>query len=140
MTKINKHSITFNIRMQAKHETLSELNKFIENELKVIENKRSLNEILLIKVNELELSTRVEKVLKYDNVIYIGDLIKMTQGELLRTPNFGKHSLNEIKNVLKNLGLYLDMKNIKWPPKSIPFVPVEFDGPLKGVLPEYDTQ
>ena len=64
---------------------------------------------LLKRVEELELSVRSANCLKNDNIIYIGDLIQRTEGEMLRTPNFGRKSLNEIKEVLAQMGLHLGM-------------------------------
>jgi DNA-directed RNA polymerase subunit alpha len=69
----------------------------------------------LRKVVELELSVRTGNGLKNDNVIYIGDLVQKTEAEMLRTPNFGRKSLNEIKEVLTQLGLYLGMEIPGWP-------------------------
>src|SRR6186997_2770303 len=64
-----------------------------------------LNRYLLKKVDELELSVRSANCLKNDNIIYIGDLVQKTEAEMLRTPNFGRKSLNEIKEVLSSMGL-----------------------------------
>src|SRR4051794_34108204 len=64
-----------------------------------------LNRYLLKKVDELELSVRSANCLKNDNIIYIGDLVQKTEAEMLRTPNFGRKSLNEIKEVLASMGL-----------------------------------
>src|SRR3546814_5354377 len=61
-----------------------------------------LNRFLLKKVDELELSVRSANCLKNDNIIYIGDLVQKTEAEMLRTPNFGRKSLNEIKEVLSS--------------------------------------
>ncbi len=63
-----------------------------------------LNRYLLKKVDELELSVRSANCLKNDNIIYIGDLVQKTEAEMLRTPNFGRKSLNEIKEVLASHG------------------------------------
>ncbi len=68
------------------------------------------NKNLLKKVDELELSVRSMNCLKNDNIIYIGDLVQKTENEMLRTPNFGRKSLNEIKEVLNNMSLYLGME------------------------------
>ncbi len=65
---------------------------------------------LLKKVDELELSVRSANCLKNDNIVYIGDLIQKTEAEMLRTPNFGRKSLNEIKEVLAQMGLHLGME------------------------------
>ena len=77
------------------------------------------NPLLLKKVDELELSVRSANCLKNDNIVYIGDLIQKTEGEMLRTPNFGRKSLNEIKEVLAQMGLHLGMEAPNWPPDNI---------------------
>jgi DNA-directed RNA polymerase subunit alpha len=65
--------------------------------------------------------TRVRSAncLKNDNIVYIGDLIQKTEAEMLRTPNFGRKSLNEIKEVLSGMGLHLGMDVEDWPPENI---------------------
>ena len=77
------------------------------------------NRNLLRKVDELELSVRSMNCLKNDNIIYIGDLVQKTEPEMLRTPNFGRKSLNEIKEVLNSMSLYLGMEIPNWPPDNI---------------------
>ncbi|OAB56109.1 DNA-directed RNA polymerase subunit alpha [Phormidium willei BDU 130791] len=77
------------------------------------------NKNLLRKVDELELSVRSANCLKNDNIIYIGDLVQKTEAEMLRTPNFGRKSLNEIKEVLAQMGLHLGMEIPDWPPDNI---------------------
>jgi DNA-directed RNA polymerase subunit alpha len=77
------------------------------------------NRNLLLKVDELELSVRSANCLKNDNIIYIGDLVQKTEAEMLRTPNFGRKSLNEIKEVLAQMGLHLGMQITNWPPENI---------------------
>ena len=77
------------------------------------------NRNLLRKVDELELSVRSANCLKNDNIVYIGDLIQKTESEMLRTPNFGRKSLNEIKEVLAQMGLHLGMEVPNWPPENI---------------------
>ncbi|MDC0059895.1 DNA-directed RNA polymerase subunit alpha [Pelagibacteraceae bacterium] len=77
------------------------------------------NKNLLRKVDELELSVRSMNCLKNDNIIYIGDLVQKTEPEMLRTPNFGRKSLNEIKEVLNSMSLYLGMEIPNWPPDNI---------------------
>ena len=74
---------------------------------------------LLRKVDELELSVRSANCLKNDNIIYIGDLVQKSETEMLRTPNFGRKSLNEIKEVLAQMGLHLGMEIPNWPPENI---------------------
>ena len=77
------------------------------------------NKNLLRKVDELELSVRSMNCLKNDNIIYIGDLVQKSEGEMLRTPNFGRKSLNEIKEVLNGMSLYLGMEIPNWPQDNI---------------------
>jgi DNA-directed RNA polymerase subunit alpha len=79
----------------------------------------AFNPALLKKVDELELSVRSANCLKNDNIVYIGDLIQKTEAEMLRTPNFGRKSLNEIKEVLAQMGLHLGMDVPNWPPDNI---------------------
>ena len=79
----------------------------------------AFNRNLLRRVDELELSVRSANCLKNDNIVYIGDLVKKTEAEMLRTPNFGRKSLNEIKEVLSTMGLRLGMDNPGWPPENI---------------------
>ena len=85
------------------------------------------NPALLKKVDELELSVRSANCLKNDNIVYIGDLIQKTEGEMLRTPNFGRKSLNEIKEVLATMGLSLGMDVPNWPPENIEDLAKKFD-------------
>jgi DNA-directed RNA polymerase subunit alpha len=77
------------------------------------------NKNLLRKVDELELSVRSANCLKNDNIVYIGDLVQKSEAEMLRTPNFGRKSLNEIKEVLAQMGLHLGMEIPGWPPENI---------------------
>ena len=88
-------------------------------EVKVESDEPELNRHLLRKVDELELSVRSANCLKNDNIVYIGDLIQKTEAEMLRTPNFGRKSLNEIKEVLTQMGLHLGMEVPDWPPENI---------------------
>ena len=84
-----------------------------------VSTEPAFNKNLLRKVDELELSVRSMNCLKNDNIIYIGDLVQKTEGEMLRTPNFGRKSLNEIKEVLSAMSLYLGMEMSNWPPDNI---------------------
>lgn len=77
------------------------------------------NRNLLKKVDELELSVRSANCLKNENIYYIGDLVQRSEGEMLRTPNFGRKSLNEIKEVLSMMGLGFGMTVPNWPPENI---------------------
>ncbi|MBI2720192.1 MAG: DNA-directed RNA polymerase subunit alpha [Rhizobiales bacterium] len=85
------------------------------------------NAALLKKVDELELSVRSANCLKNDNIVYIGDLIQKTEAEMLRTPNFGRKSLNEIKEVLAQMGLHLGMEVTNWPPENIEELAKKFE-------------
>jgi DNA-directed RNA polymerase subunit alpha len=85
------------------------------------------NPALLKKVDELELSVRSANCLKNDNIVYIGDLIQKTEAEMLRTPNFGRKSLNEIKEVLANMDLHLGMDVPNWPPENIEDLAKKFE-------------
>ncbi len=84
-----------------------------------VDSGLEFNPLLLKKVDELELSVRSANCLKNDNIVYIGDLIQKTEAEMLRTPNFGRKSLNEIKEVLSGMGLHLGMEVEDWPPENI---------------------
>ena len=85
------------------------------------------NPALLKKVDELELSVRSANCLKNDNIVYIGDLIQKTEAEMLRTPNFGRKSLNEIKEVLAGMNLHLGMDVPNWPPENIDDLAKKFE-------------
>jgi len=87
------------------------------------------NKNLLRKVDELELSVRSANCLKNDNIVYIGDLVQKTEAEMLRTPNFGRKSLNEIKEVLAQMGLHLGMEIPGWPPENIEDLAKRLDEP-----------
>jgi DNA-directed RNA polymerase subunit alpha len=78
-----------------------------------------IDPILLRPVDELELTVRSANCLKAENIFYIGDLIQRTETELLKTPNLGRKSLNEIKDVLASRGLTLGMKLENWPPAGL---------------------
>jgi DNA-directed RNA polymerase subunit alpha len=84
---------------------------------------------LLKKVDELELSVRSANCLKNDNIVYIGDLVQKTESEMLKTPNFGRKSLNEIKDVLGNMGLRFGMDVAGWPPENIEELARRFEDP-----------
>ncbi len=90
-----------------------------ENEVEDIKEELPFNRNLLKKVEELELSVRSANCLKNDNIVYIGDLVQKTEAEMLRTPNFGRKSLNEIKEVLAKMGIHLGMETPGWPPENI---------------------
>lgn len=77
------------------------------------------NANLLKKVDDLELSVRSMNCLKNDNIVYLGDLVQKSESEMLKTPNFGRKSLNEIKELLAQMGLYLGMQVDSWTAENI---------------------
>ena len=83
------------------------------------EKEEAIDPILLRPVDDLELTVRSANCLKAENIYYIGDLIQRTEVELLKTPNLGKKSLTEIKDVLASRGLSLGMRLENWPPASL---------------------
>jgi DNA-directed RNA polymerase subunit alpha len=104
-----------------------------EEPTKAVEETRhpelAFNAALLKKVDELELSVRSANCLKNDNIVYIGDLVQKSEAEMLRTPNFGRKSLNEIKEVLAQMGLHLGMEIPNWPPENIEELAKRLDEP-----------
>lgn len=76
------------------------------------------NPALLTRVDELQLSLRSANCLSNDNIIYLGDLVQKTEAEMLRVPNFGRRSLNEIREILVQIGLHLGMDVQGWPPEN----------------------
>jgi len=90
-----------------------------DKEQEVEEEEDHIDPILLRPVDDLELTVRSANCLKAENIYYIGDLIQRTEVELLKTPNLGKKSLNEIKDVLAARGLSLGMRLENWPPASL---------------------
>jgi DNA-directed RNA polymerase subunit alpha len=80
--------------------------------------KPKINPVLLRPVDDLELTVRSANCLKAESIFYIGDLVQRSENELLRTPNLGRKSLNEIIEVLNNEGLDLGMKVDNWPPEN----------------------
>ena len=91
----------------------------VEEETVVEEEELDINPHLLMKVDELELSVRSANCLKNENIVYIGDLVQKSESEMLKTPNFGRKSLNEIRDVLVQMGLGLGMKLEGWPPENV---------------------
>jgi len=94
-------------------------------------NEPQFNKNLLKKVDELELSVRSANCLKNDNIFYIGDLVQKTEGEMLRTPNFGRKSLDEIKEVLVSMSLSMGMDLPGWPPENIDELSKRYEDPFK---------
>jgi DNA-directed RNA polymerase subunit alpha len=85
------------------------------------------NSHLFRKVDELELSVRSANCLKNDDIVYIGDLVLKTEAEMLKTPNFGRKSLNEIKEVLDEMALSLGAQLEGWPPENIEGLAKQFE-------------
>ena len=81
--------------------------------------EEQFNENLLRSVDELDLSVRAENCLQAANIKYIGDLVQKTEAEMLKTKNFGRKSLKEIKELLAEMGLSLGMKLESWPPREL---------------------
>jgi len=86
---------------------------------KEVESEPKFNKNLLKTIDELELSVRSYNCLKNENIIYVGDLVTRTEAEMLKTANFGRKSLNELKENLKNMGLNFGMKLSDWPPQNL---------------------
>ena len=95
---------------------VSKIDAPVEKEI-VIEPE--FNKNLLKTIEELELSVRSYNCLKNENIIYVGDLVVKTEIEMLKTANFGRKSLNELKDNLKSMSLSFGMKLTNWPPKNI---------------------
>ena len=108
--KILKEQLSIFITFEEEEEEMS----YPEDE----EQKEAFNENLLRSVDELELSVRSANCLKHANIKLIGDLVQKTEAEILATKNFGRKSLNEIKEILAEMGLSLGMKLDNWPPKK----------------------
>lgn len=90
-----------------------------EEEKQAAEQSQNIDPILLRPVDDLELTVRAANCLKAENIYYIGDLVMRSENDLLKTPNLGKKSLMEIKNVLQSRGLSLGMKLDNWPPTDL---------------------
>jgi DNA-directed RNA polymerase subunit alpha len=88
------------------------------------------NRNLLKKVTDLELSVRSANCLESENIIYIGDLVQRSESDMLKTPNFGRKSLNEIKEVLSQMGLGFGMTVQNWPPDNIEDLAKSFEDPF----------
>jgi len=101
----------------------SQLSPFVdlesEAEAKPERVEENVDPVLLRPVDDLELTVRSANCLKAENIYYIGDLIQRTEVELLKTPNLGKKSLTEIKDILASRGLSLGMRLENWPPASL---------------------
>jgi len=100
-----------------------------EEEKQEVQEELEYNPILLKKVDELELSVRSRNCLQNDNIVYIGDLVNKTEAEMLRTQNFGRKSLNEIKEVLAKFNLKFGMEINGWPPENIEEFAKKYEDP-----------
>jgi hypothetical protein len=98
---------------------------------KPIETVLPFDKNLLRKVDDQELSVRSHNCLQSDNIVYLGDLVRKKEVELLKTPNFGKKSLNEIRSMLQNLNLSLGVKSGDWPPNNVEEVARKYLGENK---------
>ena len=96
-----------------------DISKFKEPVKQEVEVESRFNKSLLKTIDELELSVRSYNCLKNENIIYVGDLVVKTEAEMLKTANFGRKSLNELKENLKGMGLNFGMKLLDWPPANI---------------------
>ena len=100
-----------------------------EEETQEAAEELAFNPVLLKKVDELELSVRSQNCLKNDNIVYIGDLVSKTEAEMLKTPNFGRKSLNEIKEILSSFGLKFGMDIDGWPPENLEILAKKYEDP-----------
>ena len=121
--------------IQEKGDLIAFLTRFPRNRIALFYCKGNyqrlgLGTMLLKKVEELELSVRSANCLKNDNIIYIGDLVQKSESEMLRTPNFGRKSLNEIKEVLQQMELNLGMSVPDWPPDNIDELAKKYEDPF----------
>ncbi|RLA18001.1 MAG: DNA-directed RNA polymerase subunit alpha, partial [Gammaproteobacteria bacterium] len=115
-----EEAIRFAARVLQYHLTVfAELDSDIEVDPTPAEKKDLIDPKLLRPVDDLELTVRSANCLKAENIFYIGDLIQRTEVELLKTPNLGKKSLTEIKDVLASRGLSLGMRLENWPPEDL---------------------
>ena len=95
--------------------------------------ENSFSRLLCTEVDDLELSTRPAKCLKYDNIFYVGDLVQRTEAELFRMRNFGRKSLTEIKEALASLGLRLGMEAVDFRPSNHGEKPTASDAVVESV-------
>jgi DNA-directed RNA polymerase subunit alpha len=107
------------IILQEQLSSIVDLKGQVETETFIIQSQMDMDPILLRPVDELELTVRSANCLKAENIYYIGDLIQKTENELLKTPNLGKKSLTEIKDVLALRGLSLGKRLDNWPPAGL---------------------
>ncbi len=101
----------------------------VEEDAQEVLEELPFNPVLLKKVDELELSVRSQNCLKNDNIVYIGDLVIKTEAEMLKTPNFGRKSLNEIKEILVSYSLKFGMDIEGWPPENLAELAKKYEDP-----------
>ncbi|MDZ5761340.1 DNA-directed RNA polymerase subunit alpha [Lyticum sinuosum] len=136
-------TITPDIALSYAARILQEQFKMFVGDCEVTEkNNKEKNELpfdpkLLTKVSHLELSVRSHNCLKNENIIYIGDLVTKSEVKMLHTPNFGKKSLNEIKDVLNKMGLRFGMDVPQWPPKNIKELSEKYDEHINGTTESF---
>ena len=114
--------LALSLSSKVMQEQLEIFSNFNEEEEDVVEAKEEIlpfSPQLLKKVDHLELSVRSQNCLKNDNITYIGDLVVKTEADMLRTPNFGRKSLNEIKEVLDSMTLRFGMHVPEWPLENV---------------------
>lgn len=90
----------------------------VEEEEEVKKDELPFNPVLLKRISDIEISVRSQNCLRSDNIVYIGDLATKSEGEMLKTPNFGRKSLTELKQILHSYGLTFGMKIVGWPPEN----------------------
>ena len=111
-----------------------QLSQFVAFDYEEEESKEEIHSLpfdrnLLKKVDELELSVRSANCLRNENIVYVGDLVCKTEAEMLKTPNFGRKSLTEIRLVLSQLGLSFGMKIDNWPPENLEELAKKYEEP-----------
>lgn len=107
--------------------TLSKHQYFVTVGDVVFQEETPLNPILFQRVDELQLSVRSANCLKNEGIVYVGDLARKTVAELLRAPNFGRRSVNEVKEVLEQMGLDVGMEVRNWPPENIEVLAARYE-------------
>ncbi len=115
-----RDAVAFAARILQEH--LNRLINFDEPELidvQPTEEKQVFIRELLAKVEHLDLTVRSQNCLKNENIVYVGDLVQKSEQDMLRTPNFGRKSLNEIKETLSRMNLSLGMETPDWPPDDV---------------------
>ena len=115
---------TWNAQTRHEEATAEKIDKYLLRPLQLLDRQRYVEAIEFADksvelLDDLELTVRSANCLKAENIYYIGDLIQRTETELLKTPNLGRKSLNEIKEVLASRGLTLGMKLENWPPAGL---------------------